>query len=89
MASTSAEGVGIKKRAAPVLCYSQSKRLMVDRPSQEERIPNLAFIPPNESKFVSAVDVLANARRDVQMMPEISDEELLQMAIEFEKKHPQ
>jgi hypothetical protein len=48
-------------------------------------IPKRAAPEPceNQSKFV------ANARRNVQMMPEISDEELLQMAIEFEKKHPQ
>ncbi len=54
-------------------------------------IPKRAAPEPceNQSKFVSAADVLANARRNVQMMPEISDEELLQMAIEFEKKHPQ
>ena len=38
---------------------------------------------------MSAASKADSARRNVQMIPEISDEELLTMAIEFEKKYPQ
>jgi hypothetical protein len=62
---------------------------MVNHHSSEERGPNLAPKSFDGPKFVSAAAIAANARTNVQMMPEISDQELLEMAIEFEKKHPQ
>lgn len=40
-------------------------------------------------KFVSAAEIAAKANVNVHVISEISDEELLEMAIKFEKEHPQ
>jgi hypothetical protein len=44
---------------------------------------------PTELKYVSAAQALVNSRMNIMPIPDISDGELLEMAIEFEKKHPQ
>jgi hypothetical protein len=62
---------------------------MVDRPLCEERVPNAAPRSVVQPKFVSAAGMVANSRTTVQMTPEISDEELLEMAIKFDMEHPQ
>lgn len=62
---------------------------MADFHSCEERYPNDTSKSINQLKFVSAAEIAATARASVQMMPEISDQELLEMAIKFEKEHPQ
>ena len=43
----------------------------------------------HQVKFVSAGEVVANIGMSVDTVPEISDEELLQMALMFEKQHGQ
>lgn len=62
---------------------------MTDHHSFEERTANIISKPINEPKFVSATELAAKTRPNVQMLPEISDEELLEMTIKFEKEHPQ
>ena len=57
--------------------------------SSEERAANVSSTSIDQPKFVSAAEIAAKARVNVRMMPEISDEELLEMAIKFEKEHPQ
>jgi len=62
---------------------------MADQHSREEKNPNQISKSFNQVKFVSAADMVGIARTTVQIIPELSDEELLQMTIEFEKKYPQ
>ena len=62
---------------------------MLNHHTCEEQASNLAPKYFDQPKFVSAAAMITNVRTSVQMMPEISDEDLLEMAIEFEKKHPQ
>lgn len=62
---------------------------MTDHPSCNEQASSSTSQYSHQPKFVSAAAIAASARPNIQMMPEISDEELLQMAIEFEKLHPQ
>ncbi len=61
----------------------------MDHHSCEEQAPNSTSKSCVQPKFVSAAEIFAKARTNVQMMPEISDQELLEMAIKFEKEHPQ
>ena len=62
---------------------------MLNHHTREEQASNLVPKSFDQPKFVSAAAMITNVRTSVQMMPEISDEDLLEMAIEFEKKHPQ
>ncbi|CAF3695072.1 unnamed protein product [Rotaria sp. Silwood1] len=78
-----------KKRAAPLPLEGQVKKSMANHHSCEERASNITSKPVEQPKFVSAAEMAAKARTNIQMMPEISDEELLEMAIKFEKEHPQ
>ncbi|CAF4735612.1 unnamed protein product [Rotaria sp. Silwood1] len=78
-----------KKRAAPLPLEGQVKKSMANHHSCEERASNVTSKPVEQPKFVSAAEMAAKARTNIQMMPEISDEELLEMAIKFEKEHPQ
>ena len=74
-----------KKSSAPDSPEGEKKKIMIDRSSSEEHVSNIS----GQSGFVSAGSIIANAPRNIQVMPELSDEELLQMTIEFEMKHPQ
>ncbi|CAF3756687.1 unnamed protein product [Rotaria magnacalcarata] len=67
----------------------QIKTIMVDRQSSEECVPKIAPIRFDPPKFVSAAVVAATSRSSVSRMPEISDEELLEMTIKFEMDHPE
>ncbi|CAF3285271.1 unnamed protein product [Rotaria sp. Silwood2] len=78
-----------KKRAAPLSFEGQVKKNMANHHSCEERASNVTSKPVEQPKFVSAAEMAVKARTNIQMMPEISDEELLEMAIKFEKEHPQ
>lgn len=40
-------------------------------------------------KFISASKMINNPRENTNAIPEISDQELLEMAIQFEMEHPQ
>ena len=54
-----------------------------DKPNSKQS-PSIILKSSSQPKFVSAAEV---ARTNLQVMVEISDEELLEMAIRFEKKH--
>jgi hypothetical protein len=73
---------GVKRVASDEL-GGEGKKLMVDRHSYEKQASSIA------PKFISAAKITSSTRTNVQMIPEISDDELLAMAIEFEKKNPQ
>ncbi|CAF1381990.1 unnamed protein product [Rotaria sordida] len=78
-----------KKRAAPLEPEGQVKKSVSDHHSYDERVVNVTSKSIDQPKFVSAGEIAAKARANVQMMSELSDEELLEMAIKFEKEHPQ
>ncbi|CAM4844286.1 unnamed protein product [Rotaria magnacalcarata] len=77
------------KRAASDELGGEVKKVMVDHHSHENKISSTVSKSFDQPKFVSAAIMASSARTNVQMIPEISDEELLAMAIEFEKKYPQ
>lgn len=77
------------KRVASVEFEYTSKRTAVDHGSCEKQVPSVDSKPLDQAKFISAAELVANVRTNVQLMLEISDEEFLKMALEFEKKHPQ
>ena len=62
---------------------------MFNRHSCEERVPSVAPKSLDQPKFVNAAEMAAHTYRNVQVMPEISNEELLEMAMKFDMKHPQ
>ena len=62
---------------------------MVNHESCEKLFPSVDPKSIVQPKFVSAAEVAANARPIIQMSSEISDEELLEMAIKFELEHPE
>ena len=55
----------------------------------KEHASNVTSKSNDQPKFVSAAEIAAKPRANIQMMAEISDEELLEMAIKFEKENPQ
>ena len=82
--------VKVPKRRAPSPPADAVKRVKVGCYSPTNSAPTNATRTTEYSKFVSAAEVVASSvRPGIQMMPEISDEELLAMAIKFEKEHPQ
>ncbi|CAF4233219.1 unnamed protein product [Rotaria sordida] len=78
-----------EKRPAPLVPECQVKKSMADHHSCEERALNTTSNYIDQPKFVSAAEIAAAARANVHMAPEISDEELLEMALKFEKENPQ
>ncbi|CAF1536643.1 unnamed protein product [Rotaria sordida] len=78
-----------EKRPAPLVPECQVKKSMADHHSCEERASNTTSNYIDQPKFVSAAEIAAAARANVHMAPEISDEELLEMALKFEKENPQ
>ncbi|CAF2064752.1 unnamed protein product [Rotaria magnacalcarata] len=77
------------KRVAPGRFEGESKRTAFIDHSSEEQVPTLVQKPFDQTKFINATEMIPNVRTNIQPMPEIPDEEFLEMAIEFEKKHPQ
>jgi hypothetical protein len=61
---------------------------MVEHSSCEKRVPSVVPKPAIQPKFVGAAEMTANTRTSLQTMPEISDEELLEMTLKFEMEHP-
>lgn len=62
---------------------------MIEHRIQEKEISTIAPNSCDQSKFISA-SVMVNAiRNNIQPIPELTDEELLAMTLDFEKKHPQ
>ncbi|CAF1683787.1 unnamed protein product, partial [Adineta ricciae] len=81
-ATASTESQQGKKRPAPVV---QIKEINDKSKPNSKQTPSIILKSSGQPKFVSAAEV---ARTNLQVMVEISDEELLEMAIRFEKKHP-
>jgi len=79
----------VAKRAASDELEGEAKKAMVDHHSCEKRVPSIVPKSAVQPKFVSAAMMTSSARTNVQIIPEISDEELLAYTIEFEKKNPQ
>lgn len=79
----------VPKNAAPDELGGERKKTATSRSSQKEQLSSISTRSTSQPIFVSATTMAANARTNIQMMPEISDDELLAMAIEFEKKYPQ
>ncbi|CAF1224531.1 unnamed protein product, partial [Rotaria magnacalcarata] len=79
----------VVKRAASDELGGEAKKVMVDHHSHENKISSTVPKSFDQPKFVSAAIMASSVRTSVQMIPEISDEELLAMAIEFEKKYSQ
>ena len=77
------------KRAATDHSGGEAKRRMLDHHLNKEQASNFTANAFDKPKFVSAAEFVAHAGTNCQGIPEISDQELLKMAIEFEKKHPQ
>ena len=66
---------------------AQSKKMMVHHPLGQYN--QASTTTPLQVKFVSASEVAITNNMDINAIPEISDEELLQMALMFEKHHQQ
>ena len=79
----------MEKRSAPSPPEGQVKRSMADHHLCEQQASNVTPESIDQPKFISAAEIAAKARTNIQMVPEISDEELLKMAIKFKKEHPQ
>jgi hypothetical protein len=62
------------------------KKDVADQQSSKKQTSSITLKPSSQPKFISASEL---ARANVQVMVDISDEDLLEMAIRFEKKHPQ
>lgn len=79
----------VSKRAAVDELGDATKKIMIEHRIQEKEISTIAPNSCDQSKFISA-SVMVNAiRNNIQPIPELTDEELLAMTLDFEKKHPQ
>ena len=59
---------------------------MINHPSSEQRNQYPARDAP-QATFITAAQLPMTTNTNVNAMPDISDEELLAMALAFEKKH--
>lgn len=79
---------GIKRVASDEL-GSEVKKITVDHHSHQKQAPSIVSPSLDQPKFMSATMMMnSSARANVQIMPELSDEELLAYAVEFEKNNP-
>lgn len=62
---------------------------MINHQSCENQSTVAVPRPFDRPRFVSATTVANCTRTVVEIMPEMTDEEILAHTIEFEKKHPQ
>jgi hypothetical protein len=62
---------------------------MIENTSDEKQVTNIVSKAMDKPKFISARTMISSAPTNSETIPEIPDEELLAMALEFEKKHPQ
>ncbi|CAF1357131.1 unnamed protein product [Adineta steineri] len=75
------------KRSVSGEIDAPSKKIMVHHQlEQNDQYSTTASFP---AKFVRASQVAAMNNMNINAIPEISDQELLEMALIFEKKHPQ
>ncbi|CAF4678286.1 unnamed protein product, partial [Rotaria magnacalcarata] len=55
--------------------------------SCEKQASNVTSKCVGQSKFVNVAEIYIKVRGNVQIIPELSDEELLEMTIKFGKKY--
>jgi nanoRNase/pAp phosphatase (c-di-AMP/oligoRNAs hydrolase) len=77
------------KRAASDELGGEAKKVLIDHHSHEKQASSIVTKSFAQPKFVSAAMMASSTRKNVQIIPEMSDDELLAAAIEFEKKNPQ
>ena len=77
------------KRGASDELGGETKKFMVDHHSRLTQASSVVSKSFDQPKFVNATMMASGTRANVQIIPELSDEELLAYAIEFEKKNPQ
>ena len=77
------------KRAADDELGGEAKKVMIEHHLQEKETSNIVRNSSDGLKFINASTMVNTARNNVQTIPEITDEELLAMTLEFEKKNPQ
>lgn len=70
----------IEKRTLDEVTDNQSKKMKIETPVLEEKNPVTSAAPIEPTKFV-------NASSMIEPIEEISDEELLAYALEFERQH--
>lgn len=72
------------KRGASEEIDDHVKKIKVEHNSSDEK--GSKVVP----QFIAGSQIITHQRRTtLEVIPEISDEELLAMTIEFEKKHPE
>ena len=74
-----------KKRAAPPPPEGQANKIITDHQLYETRAANVSSKSVEGPMFVSATEMAAKTHVTIQVIPELSDEELLAMAIQFKK----
>ena len=80
---------GKKKAAPPPSPEGQTDKNITDRQLYETRAAHVSSKSVEGPMFVSATEMAAKTHVTVQVIPELSNEEFLAMAIQFEKEHPQ
>ena len=61
---------------------------MFEHHSNKDQSPIVAPKCFDKPRFISAAEMVGSARTVIEIIPELSDKELLAMAIDFEKKYP-
>jgi hypothetical protein len=61
----------------------------MENSSSGKQVANIVSKAIDKPKFISARMMIGSTPKNAETIPEIPDEELLAMALEFEKKHPQ
>lgn len=67
----------------------ESKNFMIQHQVDDGRVVSIAATSQHQPKFVNPAVVNTNSGRSGSKAPDISDDELLAMAIQFEKEHPE
>ena len=70
----------LEKQSTAEQIEAQENKVSVETPVVEARVPIPSVADAAQPKFLSAATMIAS-------IPEISDEELLQLALELERKH--
>ncbi|CAF3356260.1 unnamed protein product [Rotaria socialis] len=76
------------KRSISSDIQMETKKIMVNHESSKQTSQFIAAAPP-PIKFVSAATMVASKNTSNDAIPEISDEELLEMTLAFEKQQQQ
>jgi hypothetical protein len=60
-----------------------------DLSGNNTNIPNFNLKPIEQSNFIVKTETFVDASKNIQLIEEIPDDELVAMAIQFELEHPQ